>query len=238
MNLRVGRKYLLMLLAAVLIASTVATMEYSGIFKLDKVVLQPDDFSKKVKITGLDSGQRLFDAPVEQTVNSLIEQEKVLRVDLGFKLPDQINISINDIEPLALVIAGDGRLMYSLDEHGYLLPADSSVGRFDFPIITGVKCGRLYAKPSDDRLQLVVEELRLLRDASIDFYLAISDIDMSREDYISVNLDGLPFPVLTYAGHLFESTIRLKMLVLDFGPDLSGIKKLDMRSEALIIAAS
>ncbi|UCD95523.1 MAG: hypothetical protein JSU69_05590 [Candidatus Zixiibacteriota bacterium] len=238
MTLRVGRKYLLMLLAAVLIASTVATMEYSGIFKLEKVVLQPDDFSKNVRITGLNSGERLFDVPVERAVNTLIEQEKILRVDLDFKLPDQINISINDIEPLALVIAGDGRLMYSLDEHGHLLPVDTSIGRFDFPIITGVNCGRLYMKPSDDRLQLVVEQLRRLRDASIDFYLAISDIDMSRADYISINLDGLPFPVLTYAGHLFESIIRLKLLILDFGPDLDGIKKLDMRSEALIIAAS
>jgi hypothetical protein len=228
----------MMLGAAVLIGAGVAVMEYTGLFKLEKVVLRPDDFSGEVKIVGLTSGKRLFDLPVEQTVNSLIEQDKILRVDLDYRLPDEINISINDIEPLALVVAGDGRLMYSLDEHCHLLPVDTALERFDSPIITGVKCGRLYKKASDSRLQLLVEQLGHLRGACIDFYLAISDIDMSHADYISVNLDGLPFPVLTYAGDLFGSMARLKMLVLDFNPDLSGIKKLDMRTEALIIAAS
>lgn len=234
----VRKPYLIMLMIAVALAATVSVSKYAGIFKLKRVSIAPDNYLESSDVLGSSMEQNLFSAPVEKVIDDMLGFDRVSRVDLDYRLPDCIDIRLNDIRPVALAIADNGQTAYRLDKYCRLFPLDTSVGGFDFPIITGLKNCVPFRKAADNRLRLIVEQLDQLKRECIDFYLAISSIDVSNPEFISVYLDGLPFRFITYAGALCDSIRNLRFFLHVCSPDLSGIKRLDMRSEGLIIAAS
>ncbi len=87
-------------------------------------------------------------------------------------------------------------------------------------------------------MTLLIKQLKQLKEVSIDFYLAISNIDMSHPERLSVYVDGLTFPVDTYAGNLCPAMEKLKTFLLNFNPDLNNVRKLDLRSDNMIVAVS
>lgn len=226
-----------MLAVSLVLGTTIIVARYTGVFRLKSIAIEPQSLMAKCPSIKQSMGQNLFGAALDKVADDLLNYGNVLRVDIDFDFPDALSIRVNDIRPLALVLDGDGRYVYRMDERGCLLPGDSTIERYEFPIITGLQRCKLYSRPADDRMHLVVEQLNRLKKDCFNFYLAISNIDMSDQDIISIYLDGLAFPVETYAGSLYGSIINLKTFLLDFNPDLSGIKRLDMKSEGLIIAA-
>lgn len=237
MLLRAGKTYLVLLGITVLMASIIGVFRYSGIFVLKTVTFKPDHFSAVPESLSLSAGQNLFGAPIDQAAENLLGKKKVLRVDFDYRFPEGIDIKINDINPVAMIIDGNGRDVYRLDRCCYLLPCEGETEQFDFPIITGLEKLRPYSEARDWRLRLIVEQLNRLKKDCTDFYLAISSIDMSGGELISVYLDGLPFRIDTYAGSLYTSIINLRIFLFDFNPGLGDVKRLDMTSDGLIIAA-
>jgi len=238
MKHRIRRKYLLLIIPIFLIAGGLGFFRYSELFAFQKITIEPKWLSGDIGKLKLPTGRNLFVLPIENAVDSLLAQEKVYRVDLDYQLPNGIIIKVNDIRPIALVIGEDGKKRYRLCENCYLFPLDTAVMQYDFPIITGLKNCRAYTASYDDRLKLIVRQLSCLKEYDPDFYLAISNIDMSEESHISFYLDGLPYRIDTYAGTLYKTIKYLKTFLLEFNPDLHDTKRLDMRSEGLIIAAS
>jgi len=232
-----GRKYIIMLVTSVILGAAIIIIQFSGVFKLHTVTVEPNSLKENCQPLDLAIGGNLFGAPLESVADDLLNNGKVMRVDIDFEFPDAIAIKINEIKPLALVLADDGKTIYRLDDAGCLLPDDTINERYDFPIITGLSPCRSYRKTGDERMKLVIDQLRQLRKDCFNFYLAISNIDMSDSEVISIYMDGLTFPVETYAGSLYRSIINLKTFLLDFNPNLNGIKRLDMKSDGLIIAA-
>jgi len=237
MTLRIGKKYLLLLGAAVMLAAVIGVCKYTKLFRLREVKVNPVEHVGVEKKLQLTMDQNLFKVPVARAAETLLGESRVLKVDIDYALPDGITITINDIKPLAIVIGNNGKTLYSLDERGYLLPYDDGAEGFDYPLITGLKKTKQYARVTDRRLNLILDQLGLLKDDCLDFYLALSCIDLSKKDYVSVFLDGLPFRVDMYAGNLYTSIKDLEIFLLDFDPDLSEVARLDMRSDGLIISA-
>ncbi|RKX31396.1 MAG: hypothetical protein DRP46_03460 [Candidatus Zixiibacteriota bacterium] len=238
MQIKLGKKYIFLILATIVMATSIGVCKYTRLFSLRHISVDPAEYIEDGRSLGLAMEQNLFAARLENAAESLFKKERVLKVDIDYALPDGINIVINDIKPLAVVIGDDGKELYALDERCYLLPYNDEDGKFDYPIIAGLKKTRPYKKITDDRLYLLVDQLSCLKKDCMDFYLALSCIDMTNKEYISVFFDGLPFPVDMYAGSLHERVNDLEIFLLDFNPDLNDVDRLDMRSEGLIISAS
>ncbi len=238
MSRKVRRPYILMIIPALLIAGGIGFLRYSDVFAFQNVRFESENNIVNADMIKLPAGENLFDLPLKNTAEELLARKNVYKVDLDYHLPDGIIVRINDIRPIAMVIGEDGKSRYRLGENGCLLPLDSTIEQqYDFPIITGLQNCIAYGKNSDDRLKLIVRQLVEIKKDFPDFYLALSGIDMSGIKDISIWIDGLPFRVETYAGSLYKTIKKLKTFILEFNPDLQNIRKLDMRSEGLIIAA-
>jgi len=231
----VRKKYLYLLAAAIFMATIVSVLRYSGFLKLRTVTISDEAFSCDLDLMNQALGQNIFSVPVDATMDKLMGNKEVVRVDVAYALPDGIEIDINKIYPEALVLANDGRTLYQLAGSGRLLPYDGTVSDFNVPLITGVGNCRPYDLAGNGRIGLIMEQMARLKDDCMDFYLATSNIDLSGGHRISIFIDGLSFEIETYAGTLYDSMIRLKLFLMNFSPDLQGIKKLNMRNEELII---
>jgi len=236
MFLRMRLPYLILLVITLLMAGAIGAVKYSDICSLRKVEVEPAQFSGDIKHARLPVGRSLFAEPFDKIATDLLRRDKILRVNLRYDLPHGINIKINEIEPLALVVGDSGRTIYRFDEHCYLFPADMTDEQFNMPVITGLTNNRPYMKVDDKRAYIVAEQLGRLKIDCLDFYMAISNIDMSNPEFITVYLDGISYPVDTYPGSLYKSIRSLETFLLDFNPVLNKVKRLDMRSEGLIIA--
>jgi len=239
MNLKppVRKIFLYLFGAACLIAAVTATLRYSGWCTFENVTVDAPRDSGEIQILTASAGENLFAVPVEKAMSDLLEHDDIIRVDLDYDLPDAFRVRFNDIEPVALVLDDNGRTLYRLGHNGYLLPLDSVPVFLDVPLITGLSHCAPYRKTADKRVAVLIQQIRKLHDDCRDFYLTLATIDLSHPDEIVVYLDGLPFCVETYAGALYDSIRRLMVFLLEFNPGLKEIRKLNMKSEGLIIAA-
>jgi hypothetical protein len=237
MNLKARKPFLVLLLVAVMLASALGMVRYSGLCQLRNVTFEPESFAGDIELMDPAIGQNLFDAPTDDVINRLLDRKDVIRVDYDYILPDEINIKVNRIRPIALIICNTGGELYFLDDHYLLLPCDDEIGYIDFPVITGLGNCTAFKKVQETRMPLVIRQLGRLKEDCTDFYLAISSIDMSNSESISLYLDGLPCRIDVNAGSLYDSLKNLRAFLLDFNPDLSEIDRLDMTNEGLIISA-
>ncbi len=234
----VKRPYRILFGITVFLISGIILIEYSGLFKLEEVTLEGDKVISKNETPEIETGTNLFSVPLDRIADTLISQNRVFRVDIDYQLPNGINMNVNDIRPRAVVIDKNGRTKFFLTESAHLLPMSEDLERFDFPLITGLSDCRAYEKSNDDRLDIILTQLDGLKKDCIDFYLALAAIDLSDKEIIRLYVEGLPFAVETYAGGLYRTVRTLEAFLLEYNPDLKDIKKLDMRLEGMIIAAS
>lgn len=238
MNLRIRKAYYLYLIGSIILLGTVIAVQHTGLCRLQEVNIAPDRFAKKASVMQTSFGNRLFSIPFDEAADNLLRDKKIFRVDMDYNLPDGLEITINDIEPVALVIGNDGTSVYQLTGNYRLLPVDSPLVQIDIPVVTGYGKSRAYSKTDDARLMLVTDQLKKIKYDYGDIGLAISNIDLSHPDYISVFIDGLPFRVETYAGRLYESIISLELFLANYQADLNDIKLLNVKLKDMIIAVS
>ena len=234
----VRRKYVYLLIASIVLGGSVAAMRYSDVFRLKTVVLKPvNQALNGVSATNPNSGN-IFEISLDSLADELLHHKNVVKVDITYDLPDKLVVSLNQVKPLAFVLSNDGEHLYQMDINGFVVPLSESTTDFEAPILTGVKGIKLFEQPNDYRVPVLLEQLRRLKTECIDFYLAISDINLSREDRIILFIDGLPCPVEAYIGTLCPSIKRLEVFLKEFDLDLQGVKKIDLRTEGLIVTES
>lgn len=234
MILRVRRKYKLFLLASILLLAVLIFIRLSDDFNLKEISIVPEGIISQSELLAAPLGENIFGFPGNKFIESIIADKKVLSAKLNFGFPDELEIILNDIKPLALV-RSNGKY-FVLDERAYLSEFENRPTSFNFPIITGAGQCRSFAPAKNDRLQLLSVQLKQLRTEDNDFYLAISSIDLSSLDYTTVKMDGLKPSVKIYAGDLFKDMEYLRTFLLEFHPDLSQTKILDLRLMGQIIA--
>jgi len=230
------KPFFYMLLATLLIGGTLVSFRYLHAFQYQGSTVVPDNISVNTGHMNLQEGNNIFSLPLDAAVDNLLNNRKILSVKLDYDLPGQLKIKLNDIRPLALILGADKRTLYCIDKYGYIYHFDSEQYGFDYPIITGLKKSRLYNKTDDDQIIPALSALDHLMNDDYEAYLTVSGINLTKEGYLAVHVDGLPFAVLTYAGSLYESIIQTRQFISGANLDLENIKQLDLRSDGLIIA--
>lgn len=234
MTLGIRRKYKLLLLATIVMLVGVIFVRFSESFDLIEVTALPEGIIGNSELMAAPIGENIFSFSSDKFIDSIIGHKKVLKADLNFDFPNEVEIILNDIKPLALV-RSSGKF-YVLDEHGYLSEFDNQPTSFNFPIIIGAGKCRSFASAKNDRLCLLSDQLKQLCTENNDFYLAISSLDISSPEYTIIKMDGLQPTLKMYAGDLFENMEYLKTFLLEFNPDLSQTKLLDLRLTGQVIA--
>jgi hypothetical protein len=237
MILRMRWPFFVMALALFLLIGVVAVACYTGFFCLRKVSIAPEQYTDQTESLDPFMGKNIFLTPADDALAYLAYNQMVKNIQLSYNLPDEIIIEVEEVKPLALAMGQDGHSIYALDERGRAIPHDQPGGGYNLPIITGLKDCPLYKSPSDSRLRLIIPQLASLRADHEDFYRAISSIDLSSPDSVTVFIDGVHFSLIMYAGKMYENFGRLKKFLLDYSPDLKDVVSLDMRSGNQIIAA-
>jgi hypothetical protein len=234
---KVRKTFLIMLGATILLAASMAMLKFTALCTLQEVNVNQEKYMNCALALESSSEQKLFDIPINEIADRILENDKIKYVELDYNLPSGIDISVNDVKPIACVLTENGYSLYKTDKNGMIFPDDSDEIKLNCPIITGIYGIKAYHRIKDYRFLVVLEKLEMIQDDYPDYYLAISTIDLSGDDYISVSLDGLPFEIITYAGSLDQSMKKLNAFLFDYNLDLNGIRKLDMRSNELIVAA-
>ncbi len=234
MSLRVGWKYRFMFLMTVLLVGAFIFIRYSDAFLLANIETAPEGLLDNADLRYVTVGQNMLDIPGSDIVDYIVGSRKAIKADLNYKLPNGIEIKLNDYKPLALVCFGNTTL--TLSENGYLNNFDFQSTAFNFPVITGAQNCIAYFPVIDNQLCLLVEQLKSLRQKDNDFYLALSSMDLSNQEFITIQMDGIKPQLKMYAGDLVRNMEYLKTFLLEFNPDLSEIDSLDFRLKGQIIA--
>ncbi len=234
MILQVRRKYKLFLLATILLLAGVVFIRLSDAFNLKEVSAVPEGIICQSELLAAPIGENIFNFSGSNFIDSVITNKKVINAKLDFGFPNKLKIILNEISPLALV-SSNGKF-FVLDELGYLSEFENWPTSFNFPIIIGAgKCSP-FAPAKNDRLYLLSGQLKQLCTDDNDFYLAISTIDILSAECTIVKMDGLKPSLKMYAGDLVRNMEYLRTFLLEFNPDLSQIKMLDLRLAGQVIA--
>ncbi len=234
MILQVRRKYKLFLLATILLLAGVVFIRLSDAFNLKEVSAVPEGIICQSELLAAPIGENIFNFSGNKYIDRVIANKQVINAKLDFGFPDKLKIVLNEIKPLALV-SSNGKF-FVLDELGYLSEFENRPTSFNFPIIIGAGECRLFAPAKNDKLRLLSEQLGILSLNDNDFYLAISTIDILSPENMIVKMDGLRPSLKMYAGDLVRNMEYLRTFLLEFNPDLSQIKMLDLRLAGQVIA--
>jgi hypothetical protein len=236
MILRMRWPFFAMAIVLLLIFGGGILAHYTGYFNLHRIKIEPDKYADEAAGISCTIGKNIFTTSFTEMLACFIADQRVQSAHLDYELPDAISINISEAQPLALAIARDGQSIYALDERGRAMPYEQPTGAFKLPIITGLKDCPYYRRPDDLRLRLIIPQLLQIREDNEDFYRSISSIDLSAHDTVTVKMDGVPFPLIMFAGKMYENFGRLRQFLLDINPDLKDVVLLDLRSEKQIIA--
>jgi len=87
-----------------------------------------------LSLGGLDKAKKIWDAQLEDAVNSIRTYPFIEDVHIIRKVPDKIEIRVKEKEPIALLnFQGD---LYAVDRHGLVLPTIPGK-MYNLPVITG-----------------------------------------------------------------------------------------------------
>lgn len=238
MNFRVRKPFVYLMLTTVLMGGAVAAGRYMDAFKLKEVHITPAKLYTNEKVLKHEIGMNMLTLPLDRITEKMLAEADVYRVDIGFRLPGTLEIQLNNVKPLALLLARDGRTLYCLDNNGVVYKHDYETYGLDYPIITGINEYKLHGRIRDTRVTPLLEQLIKVQKTDMDSYLAVSTIDLSDADKVILYIEGLPFMVLTDAGSLHKSLTKLKIFMMGHNHDLTKIKQLDLRTDGLIIAVN
>lgn len=236
MKLKIRKPFLYLLAASILMGGSMITVRYLKAFNLQEIRILPEKLAGEKSVLDDKMGTNLFMLPMDKITENLLAGSNVHKVKLNFHFPDVLEVHLNDVSPLALMLCRDGRTLYCLDENSTVFKSNIEKSGLDYPIITGLKKYKLYQRLSESSIISIITQLAHIRKTDSDTYHALSIIDVSDYDKVMLRMDGLPFPIITDAGSIQKSITKLKIFLMGQNHDLSQIKKLDLRTDGLIIA--
>ncbi len=236
MNFRVRRKFVYLLIAACVLGGSLVSVRYLNAFRLHDVQIVPAKLYAGDKLLKEEQGTNLLALPLDRITDKILKDSDVYRVDIDFDLPGMLEIHLNDIVPLALLLARDGQALFCVDKNGVVYKYDYETYGLDYPIITGLENYKLHSRLRDSRIAPLLEQLMHIKESDMDSYLSLTSIDLSDSEKVVMYVEGLPFNVLTDSGSIQKSITKLKLFLMGQNHDLSQIKQLDLRTDGLIIA--
>lgn len=187
MFLGIRKKYWMFLAATMSIAALIVFVNFSPLFAVRRIRTTgplSDRVSAK-KGTVDSSAGSVFRFDRGRLEKQLMASDRVENVTISLGLPHTINATINEFQPVALLLSGN---IYGLDRYCRVLPFDSSWESLDLPVLTGLKFDHIFAAPNDFRVAGVIAGLMKIKESLPDLHRQIAEIDFSDRVYVIIHL--------------------------------------------------
>ena len=173
--------------------------------------------------------------PIRKVAESLLQNKTVHKVDLDFQLPHTVVIRTNRFDPVCFVVGMESGKLFGLDENARLIRIDEHDVDWERPVLTGLPTGNLYSFSTEPRVKKTIVQLEQLRADGGDLYRLLDQIDFSEKNYLKVQIAGLPYTLLVTSERLAADLTRFAQFTEKYSPDLTDIRRIDLRYEEMII---
>jgi len=235
MKVTVSRRRLILLLAAVIGLATTVWVKYSHVCYLEAVTLNGEVVNDWETEFGLTPDRSILQQPVDSLASELLSQEGIFKVDVGYRLPNMIELRTNDFTPVCFVLDQNSGRLYGLNSQARVVSLGESIADWEHPVLCNVAATRLYSHCDDPRVRIIVPQLMRLRASNIDLYRLIDEVDFTHTEYLVVSVSGLSYRLKVSAEHLLRQVGQFIEFLEQFDPDLERTRMLDMRFENMII---
>lgn len=182
--------YLQSLFFIVILTIAVFFLLQSSFFNINKISVignQQLESGDIVKVSGLALGQNIFKANLSKAEKNITLNPLIKNVHLKRKLPNEIELEVNERQAVALI--ADKNQFLELDKDGIYLSSTKNITKVNYPIITGDKV--LSGKPGDkiasEKITTAIKYINALPEDVRSTILEINVQDKNR--IIMYNLD-------------------------------------------------
>ena len=237
MNVSLKRTKLFFAFGVVIVAVSVAVVNFTNVCRLEAVTLNGEPINDWSGRFDMLHEKSLFRQPLDSLAHVVLTDEGTFKVDISCSWPHTLNIRTNAFSPTCFLLDKMSGRLYGLEENGRIVPLKNAVTDWERPVLTGVKSGRWFGYCRDGRVKVVVDQLERLRNNNLNLFRLIDEIDFKTTDYVQVSVSGLPYRLKARPERLAKDLDRFIEFVTKFDPDLSGVRYLDLRFDNMIICA-
>ncbi len=213
----------------------VVTINLTDACRLETIVVDGQPLDKwQGEFDQLDSSS-IIHQPVKKLAESLLDNEGVYKVDLDFQMPHTVVIRTNQFEPVCFVVGMETGKLFGLDQNARLIKIDGNNVDWERPVLTGLPTGNLYSFCTEPRVKKAVLQLEILRSERGDLYHLLDQVDFTEREYLKIQIAGLPYTLMVTAEHLAEDLNRFAQFTEKYSPDLTDIRRIDLRYDEMII---
>lgn len=225
----------LMIAALVFGVGLGAVLEFTEVCRIEAVTLDGKAVVDWPERYGLRTDRPMFRQSVDSLAEAILNRSRVFRVSVEYSLPRELEIRINDFNPVCYLVDKVNGKIYGLSKSARVIPLSPISVDWERPIITGGECGKLYDHARDPRVNVIVDQLELVAGKHGDFFRLIEEIDISRPTYIKLRAAGLAYCLKVHAQTLCDDISRFLEFLTRYRADLQSIKAVDLRFENMII---
>jgi len=233
-----GRKYRLFALAGLLVGlGLTVTVNFTDACRLRAVTVDGKPVENWRQQFAMLRPGSLAAQPVERLAKKLLADEDVYKVDVRFELPGGIDVRTNEFRPVCFVVGMETGKLFGLNRRARLIALDAPDINWEQPVFTGLTTGALHSICADPRVLPVIDQLEDLRESRADLYRLLDEIDFGEREYLEVTFAGLPYRLRVRPDHVLEDFDRFVEFTGRYDADLSGVIRMDLRYENMIICA-
>ena len=234
----ISKKISLALLAVIVIGGVLlVTVHYTSACRLEKVSLNQREVADWTNELGLDQGKSIYRQPVDSLAWALLGQRNIFKVDIDYSFPGEIDILVNNFEPVCFVLDKNSGKLFGLNNEGRVISLENLQFSWEHPVLTSLEAGRLFGYCQDTRAGVLVRCLEQLRKEKLDLYGLIYEIDLGSEYFVRVALSGLDYRLKIRAEHFCDDMNRFVDFVSRFDPQIDSVTSIDLRCDGMVICS-
>ncbi len=226
-----------LILAAVALVGlgSIVVFEFTDWHQLEAVTLNDkpvEDFGTR---RGLKPGESVLKQPLAEVATRLLKDTGTVKVDIDYSMPGTLKITTNRFRPVCMVVDRVSGRQLGLNKQARVVPLPPSFDDWEHPVLTGVRANRLFEHCNDDRVSLIIPQLRRLAEDNIGLYRLIDEIDFSEQGLVTVTASGLPYRLTANADRFHEQMSGFIQFVEKYQPDIAGADNFDLRFANMIV---
>ena len=215
----------------------VLTVHFADACRLESVRVDGEPMSEWQKSFDVLRPAALVSQQVDSLASVLLADEDVFKVDIDYRLPNELDIRLNDFEPVCYVVGKESGKLFGLNRNGRLIALKRSELDWERPVFTGVTTGNLHSFCRDPRVKIAIDQLEELREDNAGLYRLLDELDFSSSDHVRATIAGLPYYLWVRAERLTPDFERYLEFARNFQPDLADVYRMDLRYDDMIICA-
>lgn len=210
-------------------------VNFCGLCDLEAVTLDGLPLEGWEEEYGLSRGSMLLSQPLDYLAAAILEEDEVVKVDIAYRLPRQIEIRTNRFAPACLVLDSKSGMMKGLTAEGRIVLLEPEIVDWENPVLVNLVADSLYGFCRDHRVRGVLGQLAEVRENYPDLYRLIDEIDFALPDCLTLSFSGLPYRLRLCAGQLARQLDSFVVFLEQFHPNLDDTHTLDLRFDDMII---